>query len=144
MRYRKKETFDVTRWDERAETLASLRSAGIEWLGNASHVERPGWIGRLEVKTMEGRVQVQLGDMLVRIAAHWWHIYSAEKFQELFEPVAAEPDLLTACDAVMEFLSHGTAIYPGSLAACDLEDAVRKAKGLTEKYRTGQDGPMPF
>lgn len=53
-------------------------------------------------------------------------------------------ELLAAAEAVVEFIRHGTAIYPGSLAACDLEDAVCRVKGLPTPYRTGQDGPIPF
>lgn len=52
--------------------------------------------------------------------------------------------ILTAAEAVVKLIRTGKSVHPGSYEACDLEDALCRAKGLPEPYRTGQDGPMPF
>lgn len=49
-----------------------------------------------------------------------------EAFARLF---VAAPDLLAACEAVMEFLSNGTPVHPGSLVQAEVFNAIRKAKG---------------
>lgn len=43
--------------------------------------------------------------------------------------IVAAPELLAACEAIMEFLSNGTPVHPGAFVQAEVFNAIRKAKG---------------
>lgn len=50
--------------------------------------------------------------------------------------IVAAPLLLEACAQAKEFLDNGSPIFPGSLAAKELADAVDAALGVTDQNAT--------
>lgn len=52
-----------------------------------------------------------------------------EDWMRMRDLFIAAPDLLAACEAIMEFLSNGTPVHPGALVQAEVFNAIRKAKG---------------
>lgn len=54
-------------------------------------------------------------------------LLSMEQHEANARLIAAAPDLLAACQAVMEFLSNGTPVHPGALVQAEVFNAIAKA-----------------
>ena len=90
MKFRKKPVvIDAWQWDETEEMLKDLKFHGMLWTGNEGHRDRPGWVGKLRIKTLEsggGSFCVDHGDWIIKGVAGEFYACKPDIFERTYEP----------------------------------------------------------
>lgn len=90
MKYKKRPVvIDAWLWDETETLLKELRFQGMEWCGNVGHSDRPGWVGKLHIRTLEsgkGSFLVSPGDYIIRGVKGEFYACKPDIFAMTYEP----------------------------------------------------------
>lgn len=88
MKYRKKPVIIEARlWDETKTTLDVLKSMGMDDMRHSGHGDRPNEVKNLGIKTLEGTMNVQKGDFIIRGIKGEFYPCKPDIFAATYEPV---------------------------------------------------------
>lgn len=95
MKFRKKPVvINAWQWNETDELLKELQFQGMAWSGHVGHRARPGWVGKLRIKTLEsggGSFLVDINDWIIKGVAGEFYACKPDIFDATYEPVVEAP-----------------------------------------------------
>lgn len=75
----------AVQWDETIGTFVELEAAGLRWSRHTGHASQPDYRGNLRIITLEGPVNVQKGDWIIRGIAGEWYPCADSLFRDSFD-----------------------------------------------------------